>query len=104
MFFLQPIFILYFVLKLTILSSFNELVTKMTQKDRKDIIKTLFDSGITSPIEICRRTDIPRMIIEVKKSLQRVLDGVFDEKLQISTSFPSESGVFNNFSILTSTP
>ena len=35
----------------------------MAQKDRRDVIKTLFDSGITSPVEICRRTDIPRMTV-----------------------------------------
>ena len=35
----------------------------MTQKDRRDVIKILYDSGITSPVEICRRTDIPRMTV-----------------------------------------
>ena len=35
----------------------------MTQKDRKDVIKILYDSGITSPTEICRRTYIPRMTV-----------------------------------------
>ena len=35
----------------------------MTQKDRRDVIKTLYDSGITSPVEICRIIDIPRMTV-----------------------------------------